>query len=803
MTDEGFLSILSSLLENLVRNFNQIKIVTIDSFTTRMALSHPLEIGLPLTWRIVEDVEQRRMLEQAIQTALDDEDHDSISTLLDWFFQGESSISLASELRTTTLGLLSIYRESIADAWYKLPHPKGLEPEELYEAIEAFKRLSPPRIKSGSPAKRFVDAQTKLARLASKEKWKEFLETTLVTRAMGPEPKTFDRREIPSDWVENIDHLFGHARASVLNTLAYRTESTYALLKRIVEALEEIQKEEGGYRFDDIVRLTADYLLEHQTDPSLIDTPIKHLLLDEFQDTSLNQWMVFRPIAEEIQKLSLEAERPEQAGSFFCVGDVKQAIYAWRGGVAEIFDEVESSFPLIECRPLNTNWRSTKTILDTVNLVFTKIGSCATFLPAPSDEVHDRRANQARIAALEWETRFQKHLVSPNNADKPGIATIESPTLQEDSAVEDDTDWETANRKNADSFDSMNDSDEKSAWLKPLPPTFQYAVHRAIQIHLGAPEKTIGILVRRNKYIGQIVDEITARGLEVSQEGGVPLTSSPAVRTIIALLLLADHPGHSVAGYALVANKAVAKFLGLDPELPPEEAALPGGPALSRAIRSAMTTEGIVPYLQRFAASIPLSNEREKQFLNAALKEAIRFVAAGGHRCDRLREIIESEKIELASASKIRVMTIHASKGLEFDTVILPELDQPLIDDLNDYLVERESPTEPILTVQRRLNQDLRYILDEDFRQCYDRIEQSLLRDSLNTLYVAMTRAVERLVMIVDDPDKAAEKQTFAGLLVNQLNAGHKGLEKSFPITATLQGEILYQNGELDSFIGA
>ena len=59
-----------------------------------------------------------------------------------------------------------------------------------------------------------------------------------------------------------------------------------------------------------------------------------HLLLDEFQDTSSQQWQVLEPLARDITENS-------QQRSFFCVGDEKQAIYGWRGGVAGIFGTLE------------------------------------------------------------------------------------------------------------------------------------------------------------------------------------------------------------------------------------------------------------------------------------------------------------------------------------------------------------------------------------------------------------------------------------------------------------------------------
>jgi ATP-dependent exoDNAse (exonuclease V) beta subunit len=91
----------------------------------------------------------------------------------------------------------------------------------------------------------------------------------------------------------------------------------------------------------------------------------KHFLIDEFQDTSFVQWTGMKRFLEE----SLAG-----GGTFFYVGDVKQAIYAFRGGNPELFDEVLNEFPSaeIEKRFLKQNFRSGKTVVNFNNSIFSK-----------------------------------------------------------------------------------------------------------------------------------------------------------------------------------------------------------------------------------------------------------------------------------------------------------------------------------------------------------------------------------------------------------------------------------------------
>ncbi len=93
-----------------------------------------------------------------------------------------------------------------------------------------------------------------------------------------------------------------------------------------------------------------------------LDGSIEHLLLDEFQDTSCAQWRVFEPLARAI--------KAKPSRSFFCVGDVKQAIYAWRGGMSAIFETLQSTLGDLPEETLTKSYRSSQPIIDTVNQVF-------------------------------------------------------------------------------------------------------------------------------------------------------------------------------------------------------------------------------------------------------------------------------------------------------------------------------------------------------------------------------------------------------------------------------------------------
>ncbi len=125
--------------------------------------------------------------------------------------------------------------------------------------------------------------------------------------------------------------------------------------------------------FDDISNLTYE-LLSTKVDKEFLyfrlDSKFSHILIDEFQDTSLIQYKILEPLIKEILAGSSNGFK-----TFFYVGDTKQSIYRFRGGKRELFDYVLKSNRSIDVEVLNTNYRSCKSIVDYVNDSFNKLNS--------------------------------------------------------------------------------------------------------------------------------------------------------------------------------------------------------------------------------------------------------------------------------------------------------------------------------------------------------------------------------------------------------------------------------------------
>jgi exodeoxyribonuclease V beta subunit len=151
----------------------------------------------------------------------------------------------------------------------------------------------------------------------------------------------------------------------------YSISRLFELFKLFKEYKLKYNISKNYLHFSDISNLTYE-LLSKKIDKEFLyfrlDSKFSHILIDEFQDTSLLQYKILQPLIEEI--LSAGGFK-----SFFYVGDTKQSIYRFRGGKRELFDYVLKSNPQVEVEILNTNYRSCENIVNFVNNSFTKLSS--------------------------------------------------------------------------------------------------------------------------------------------------------------------------------------------------------------------------------------------------------------------------------------------------------------------------------------------------------------------------------------------------------------------------------------------
>jgi len=170
----------------------------------------------------------------------------------------------------------------------------------------------------------------------------------------------------------NIEDIFLELKQEFRNY--YKLRATYSLSKifnlysKFKKIKLDFNKSKNYFSFNDISNLVYELLKSKISKDFLyfrLDSTYDHILIDEFQDTSILQYKILQPLIEEI--LAADSTKFK---TFFYVGDTKQSIYRFRGGKRELFDYVLSSNKIIKIQELNTNYRSKNIVVDFVNKSF-------------------------------------------------------------------------------------------------------------------------------------------------------------------------------------------------------------------------------------------------------------------------------------------------------------------------------------------------------------------------------------------------------------------------------------------------
>jgi ATP-dependent exoDNAse (exonuclease V) beta subunit len=696
-----------ALLTRLVRGLHRLRVGTLDSFFVQMAGHFSLELGLPPGWSIIDELDDatlrgeaiRRLFDRNSLTVVDNrgigsdgssggaEGGTDLRTLLYLLAKGEVTRSLTEQVRSTVDNLYGKWRETSPQAWRQLSRLRELKADELAAAVAA---LADHAIEGAHGPKRHED----LSRVALGA-WHEFISKGISGKLSAGET-TFNRKPIDPAMQELYRPLIEHARAKLVNLLVDQTVATARLLEHFHEEYWRLKLARRALRFEDVTRQLADALARRELDEVgfRLDADVRHLLLDEFQDTSLAQWDVLRPFGAAVTQAD--------GGSFFCVGDAKQAIYGWRGGVAEIFELVDGELPGLAQETLSTSYRSSPVIVDVVNRVFGSLANCAELADTPS-------------VSAAWSKHFAEHTTA--KTDLAGYACLEI-------------------------------APHPAEGEKPRDATLSYAAQAVARWARECPGRSIGVLVRANTSVARLIYELRAKhGILASEEGGNPLVDSVAVQTVLSLLRLADHPGDTAARFH-VATSPLGPGVGYSNYRDTDAAV-----ELSHKIRAALVERGFGPVLYDWVQVLAAScDERQLRRLLQLVELGYGYERQASLRVDDFVRLVEERKVEDPTSAPVRVMTIHQAKGLEFDIVVLPELDGKLKGQPPSIVVGRQGALGPIERVSRYAAKEIAALLPAEFRALFDRWPIDDAHAALCVLYVAMTRAAHALHMIVADP---------------------------------------------------
>jgi ATP-dependent helicase/nuclease subunit A len=712
-----------AMLLRLVGVLDRLRIGTLDSFFMGFAGAFWLELGLPAGWSIGDETEQVAVRAEAIDRVLDGQETVVMAGMIRKLNRGRLSVPVHRQIDEAAKSLYALWRDAPdPESWGWLDNPKLLSDDQVETHMHRALELAAPLDDIGTKVHEDMDR-------FERKRWPEFLKTGIAAKiCAGATTFGAGRHPIPDPLAEAYRPLIEHARHVAVDRLADQNRAAHALLERYSGAIEAFRNETGVFGFDDVTRI-----LGRQSELGLseiyyrLDASLRHLLLDEFQDTSVQQWQVLRPMADEI---IADATGDH---SFFCVGDVKQAIYGWRGGNAAIFDGLENQYGQALRREAKTlSYRSSPVIIDTVNRVFDSVSSRVALKEyveqadawATGFDVHDTDKKQLQ--------GFAELLIAPRGAGAKGQAEA----------------------------------------------TLGYAVQKISQLHHRHPGRSLGVLVRTNDTVARLIHGLRQEGVFASEEGGNRLTDAPAVCVVLSLLRLADHPDDRIAAFH-VGSSPLGVLLGVSDYKNRQATA-----RVSSNIRTLLSIQGYGPVVfglaKRLASSCDARNQRR---LGQLCELAASFA---GHKTTRPTEFVawvESTKVEDPVAADIRIMTVHQAKGLEFDIVVLPELNSGFSpwSPTPAMLIERPDPMGKPSYVSCYVAQSS-WDAHPRLGAMGDQHAHRSVADSLSLLYVALTRAVHAVHMIIPPsaPKAEAYPANYAGLL-----------------SETLSGELPVEDGSL------
>ncbi len=532
-----------------------------------------------------------------------------------------------------------------------------------------------------------------------------------------------DLRDYGEEETERARCLSSEARARALSALILRFDDEYARLKREANVLDYNDLQHYALR-----------LLSDEEVLAAVRGRYTHVFVDEYQDVNRVQEKLLSLIA---------------GGEVFLVGDSKQAIYGFRGSSSAFFDEKRVAFRREGGDlPLSRNFRSAESILDAVNRVF-----------APLSPFYEKMEGGDRFAGHTGEVRFHKVIREKTERGRVGVYSVKEGRREEKT---DEIATYVANLIEEEVASAVYDAD-------------QNAVRKA---EFG----DIAVLVRKHSgAMERVVRELTSRGIPVSASSSVNLCDFSEVRLLIDWLSLLDNAEQD-APLCSALLSAVGGFT--EDDLSAVRLACPDVYTFRAACRVyayadiqkdnplAGRLRSFFAFLKELRAQAQARSAADvlSSLLSMGLEIQIAAGKNGEDRLSRVRRFValsESKSVheflaEIKAADErfdfaggvgenaVQVLTMHASKGLEFPVVILTDLDVPFHGaERGDVLFTERFGLAPFDydLEKKRIYRTVLRRASELLQENEERLGEK------NLLYVAMTRAKYRLHMLFGEKD--------------------------------------------------
>lgn len=467
-----------------------------------------------------------------------------------------------------------------------------------------------------------------------------------------------------------------------------------------------------------------------------IGTTLKHVMIDEFQDTSRMQWNNFR---------ILLTESLAQGSGSLIVGDVKQSIYRWRNGDWSILNNLQGkmngTFPIIE-KHLNINRRSESNIIRFNNEIFT--AGCAWL-----NNIYREETEQDCEDLIQ---AYQDVCQESPRKETKGYVRIEFLDKNEEMTYEERTLEQLASQVNSLVNEGVNLSD-------------------------------ITILVRKNKNIPVIANYFSQNQLfRIVSDEAFRLDASSCVCALIDALRYLTAPDDTIAlaRLASVYQREVLKntvdwnmlLLNDTRSFIPQQ------------FLNEQNTLKLMPLYELLESIFRIFNlaalQEQDAYLFAFFDAVSDYLQENSSDIDSFltywEDDLRNKTIPSGELEGIRIYSIHKSKGLEFHTVIIPFCDWSLENEVNNQLIwctPEDAPYNDLNIVPVNYSKAM---LQSTYRSDYNHERLQLWVDNLNLLYVAFTRASKNLIVMAN----GGKSNSISTLLYETLELVSRRLDGKF-----------------------
>jgi ATP-dependent exoDNAse (exonuclease V) beta subunit len=732
------------ITDELIANYNFFQVQTIHSFVNAILSTCALKLGLSASFRIRTDAAayMAYSLDNLIDAAATDKDvRKDFSSFLKQYllFENRTGWFPKSDILETVYGLFNRLNQTVGD-------------------------LVPSRIDANMLSDGKKDLLLKMRQL--KDNWPSGANKSFEKSFFGFLGSTIDnfdysqlsaflaRQDFPLNKSGEISAIAQKLWIEIRGGLAVLAEAESAVLidpylaifTRAMEYFRALSAKDDVLFLDELDRKTRSLFNEEgMTVPELyyrLAMRIKHILIDEFQDTSPIEWANLYPMVQEA--LSTD-------GSLFYVGDKKQAIYRFKGGDATLFDAVKGSFKGTDLITefLTQNRRSQKEIVSFVNNVFSP--------------------DNIRLF-LQKCREMKKDSLGLASADEEAVLNVFEGAKQDYTKGRDDgfVRLEIVETEN---------KEDKNIKVKQK---FLDLVDEVSRKHNYGD---IAVLVRKNEEAQLLTEWLVEKGMPVESERSLNIRNNAYIKEVVSLLKFLNSP---------IDNLAFASFVTGDIFLSASGLKKPDIHDFIFSLRQKRGREKTVYLYREFRRKYPKvwGDFFEEFFKSVGFVPLYELVVNILHRFNcpanfhdaqgffmRFLELVKEQEEEkgslslfleffdeaqgeelychVAGADAVKVLTIHKAKGLEFGVVVLPFLE------MNVEVGPMAASFEEGRTVLRRLHKKYR-MFSQKLDAIYGREYLKSFIDELNCIYVALTRARAELYIVLP---KSAKRNSYAAEL--------------------------------------